>query len=194
MGQSAKEKEKKRLNFTILILAILGILFISGCAQQIIESKPLGPFEIKIIGAGDCVSKTNQALNLLKDKARIHYDDVVGYVGVIECAEAQSGMFAWENPPRYQVGKATINEGTIWYTGTIVHDAYHSKLYNDYLLENPGTKVPDEVWTGKNAEAQCLAAQYDALSKIGASQDTLDYVNNSINTEYWKVNYSQRWW
>lgn len=165
-----------------------------SCTPQIIESKPLGPFEIKIIGDDDCVSKTNQALDLLRNKAKSHYDTIVKYVGIIECTESQSGMHVWENPPRYQVGKATINAGIIWYAGTIAHDACHSKQYHDYLLNNPSSSVPSDVYTGRNAEAQCLAVQYDALSKIGATQETLDYITNIINSEYWDVDYGERWW
>lgn len=165
-----------------------------SCTLQIIESKPLGPFEIEIIGEGDCVSNTNQALDLLRNQAKIHYDTIVKYVGIIECTESQSGMHVWENPPRYQVGKATVDAGTIWYAGTITHDACHSKQYHDYLFENPSTNVPSEVYTGRNAEAQCLDVQYDALRRIGATQETLDYITNIINSEYWNVDYGERWW
>ncbi len=165
-----------------------------SCTPQIIESKPLGPFKIKITGVGDCASKTNQALDLLRNKAKIHYDTIVKYVGIIECTESQSGMYVWENPPRYQVGKATVDAGTIWFAGTITHDACHSKQYHDYLFENPLINVPSGVYTGRSAEAQCLDVQYDALHKIGATQETLDYITNIINSEYWNVDYGDRWW
>lgn len=164
------------------------------CILQIIESEPLGPFEIEIIGEGDCISKTNQALHLLRNQAKIHYDTIVTYVGIIECTESQSGMHVRENPPRYQVGKATVDAGTIWYAGTIAHDACHSKQYHDYLFENPSINVPSEVYTGRSAEAQCLDVQYDVLSKIGATQETLDYITTIKNSEYWDVDYNDRWW
>jgi len=164
------------------------------CTPQIIESKSLGPFEIEIIGVGDCTSKTNQALDLLRNKARIHYDTIVKYVGIIECTESQSSIHVWEDPPRYQVGKATIDAGTMWYAGTIAHDACHSKQYHDYLFENPSIAVPSEVYVGRNAEAQCLDVQYDALSKMGATQETLYYITDVINSEYWNVEYGNRWW
>jgi len=165
-----------------------------ACTSQPTEPKPLGPFEIKIIGDGDCTTKTNQALDLLRNKAKIHYDTIVKYVGIIECTASQSGMHVWENPPRYQVGKATVDAGTIWYAGTITHDACHSKQYHDYLFENPSINVPSEVYTGRNAEAQCLDVQYDALNKLGAAQETLNYITNVRNSEYWNVDYDDRWW
>lgn len=159
-----------------------------GCSNGNCIIKP-----IKIIGDSNCITSTNQALTLLKTKASVHYNIIIKFMGVIQCVASGSGMYAWENPPRYVVGKATINAGTIWYAGTLVHDACHSKEYHDYLLTHSGT-VPSSIYTGKSAEALCLNAQYDALVKIGATKPTLDYVKNIINSNYWNVPYSGRWW
>jgi hypothetical protein len=153
-----------------------------------------GPFEIQVVGLDGCATKTNLALDLIRGKANDHYNTIVNYVGTIECTDSQSGMHVWEKPPRYQVGKATVDAGTIWYAGTISHDACHSKQYHDYLFENPSKDVPSEIYTGKNAEAQCLAFQYNTLKKIGATQDTLNYLTDIINSEYWNVDYGERWW
>ena len=161
------------------------------------ESEDIGsvePYEIEIIGDNDFIKKTKEALDLLENKAPIHFGIVTRYIGAIEWVEEGSGMFAWEDPPLYKVGEATVEAGTIWYAGTIVHDSIHSKQYHDYLAENPTSSVPDEVWTGKSAEAQCLDAQYDALEKIGADQATLDYIEDILETEYWEVEYEERWW
>ena len=152
----------------------------------------LGSIVVK--GDENCISKTQEAIGLLQNKALNHYFIVSKYVSIIECAEAGSGMYAWEKPPRYQVGKSTYGAGTIWYAGTIVHDACHSKQYQDYAVSNPSRVVPDDVFTGKVAEAQCLDVQYDVLTKIGADQNTLNYVQNIINSEYWNIDYGNRWW
>ena len=149
---------------------------------------------ITVIGSEDFKNKTKLAFSLLYDKARNYYDMVLKYVGIIEYADKGSGIYAWENPPRYKVGKATVDTGTIWYAGTIVHDATHSKLYNDYLATYPSESVPEDIYSGEKAEAICLNVQYDALSKIGADQETLDYVKNAINTKYWEIPYNERWW
>ncbi len=186
---------KQKHYIPLFILLIIIVFFVGFFINWYVQPKPLEPFEIEIIGGNDCVSKTNKALDFLKDKAKIHYDTIVKYVGLIECTESRSGMYVWENPPRYQVAKATVDAGTIWYAGTIVHDACHSKQYHDYLLNNPfGYVYVLDVYTGRNAEAQCLNVQYDALSKIGATQETLDYITNILNSEYWNVNYKDRWW
>lgn len=109
--------------------------------------------------------------------------------------QSGSGMFAWETPPRFQVGLATRQAGTIWYAGTIVHDSCHSKLYHDYLSNNPSIiRVPENVWTGEEVENECLNVQYDALKNIGADDNTLNYVKSMISSGYWNINYNNRWW
>ena len=149
---------------------------------------------IQIRGDAACQSDTMAALQLLSAKAPTHYATVTQYIGIIQCASQGSGMYAYDNPPLYLVGDVTRNAGTVWYAGTIAHDAGHSKLYHDYLSAHPGQPVPDDVWTGQSAEITCLAAQYDALSKIGGTPSQLTYVQNVINTQYYNVPYDQRWW
>lgn len=155
---------------------------------------PVTDKTISIQGDEECLTKTRSALELLEEKALVHSDIVKEYIGIIECVDSGSGMFAWENPPRYKVGKATIAAGNIWYAGTIVHDSCHSKQYNDYIEEKNTESVPSDIWIGKSAEAQCLDVQYDALTKLDADQETLDYLENTITTEYWNIDYSNRWW
>jgi len=162
-------------------------------AKRPTQEKSCKP-KIKITGLEGCVVKTNLALDLLRSKAKSNYNNVIKYVGAIECTESQSGMHVEEKPPRYQVGKATVDAGTIWYAGTIVHDACHSKQYSDYLAKNPSANVPADVYTGKNAEAQCVKIQHAALGKIGATQATLDYVDKVLDSEYWNIEYDKRWW
>lgn len=157
-----------------------------------IPTKISSPHSISLIGDSYCVSRTNESLDLLKNKAPIHYDTIVKYVGIVECAQSGSGIYVWENPPRALVGKTILDAGVIWHAGGLTHEACHSKLYNDFKLNN--LNVPIDVYSGRNAEAQCLDIQYDALSQIGASQYDLDYIKNVINTDYWNVPYENRWW
>jgi len=155
---------------------------------------PVFTTPIQIKGTDACQTDTLAALKLLSTSAPTHYATVTKYIGIIECVTQGSGIYAYEVPPRYVVGDATRTAGTVWYAGTIAHDAGHSKLYHDYLASHPKQEVPDDVWTGQSAEATCLQAQYDALSKIGASQYQLDYVQNILSSQYYNIPYDQRWW
>ena len=149
---------------------------------------------ITIKGDENCKQKTSAALALLKNKTPTDYEQVVKYIGVIECVEQGSGMWAWESPPRYTAGKSTYEADTLWYAGTIAHDAHHSALYHDYQLSHPGQSIPSDIYTGEQAEADCLKVQYDALARMGATASTLDYLKNVITTKYWTGDYANRWW
>lgn len=151
------------------------------------------PSSIIIRGDEICITQTSQALNLLREKAPVYSDRVNKYIKVIECTESGSGMFAWENPPRFKVGLSTRNAGPIWYAGAIVHDAKHSELYNDYLSTNP-TGVPDNIWTGERAENECLNEQADTLKEIGADSKTLDYMKIIGGSGFWNIDYNERTW
>ena len=152
------------------------------------------PHEFIISGDSICVSQTEKALNLLKREVPNHFGIANQYIGEIRCVESGSGMAAWSKPPVFLAGEKTVEAGTIWYAGTIIHDACHSKQYHDYLAMNSVSSTPGEVYSGREAEAQCLAAQLDALRGIGAPPHMLDYVREVIESEYWEVPYDERYW
>ncbi|HLB95282.1 MAG TPA: hypothetical protein VJK26_00010 [Patescibacteria group bacterium] len=145
------------------------------------SSNSAAPIEIK--GDETCRKETLNALSLLEEKANAHYQAALKFIGVLECAKEGSGMFVWETPPRYKAGEPTRSAGTMWYAGTFPHEACHSKQYQE-----------NRSYNGEAAEAECLQAQHHALEQMGAPQETLDYVKNSLNLDYWNIDYQDRWW
>lgn len=148
--------------------------------------KPTPPaFSTPITIKGDdaCRTDTLKALQAIASFAPGHYSIVTRYISIIECVPSGSAMYAYETPPRYAVGDATRNAGAIWYAGTIVHDANHSRLYHE-----------GKEWTGGNAENICLDAQANALAQMGAGQSTIDYVNGMKGDPYWKTPVEDRYW
>ena len=162
--------------------------------QQTVVTYDSTPVDIIVDGNEECKIRTYQALNVLKSKDLEDFNKVMKYVRKVTCTEsgAGTGMYAWENPPRFSTGMGTVRYGVLWYAASFVHEAYHSQLYNDYLLTAPF--VPDEIWTGEAVEMACLGVQYTALAKIGGSQYDLDWIKNGAATEWWKVPPEERWW
>jgi hypothetical protein len=146
---------------------------------------PRAGHRIRVDGDPACREQTERALDLLLHLAPSHYAVADRYVGVIECFEGGDGMGVGENPPRYRVGSATRNSGAVWYASTIAHDAFHSKQFSDYRAANPGRSVPSGVYMGRNAEAEAIAFQREALVLMGAPPLWLDYVDQVLDTEYW---------
>jgi hypothetical protein len=119
---------------------------------------------VQIIGNADFVAQTRLALYLLETRAPDAYQKVQTYVGIIMQGE-HSGMWAWENPPRYEVGDRTAFASATWYASTIAHDATHSELYHN-----------GQEWEGIPAEQFCNAYQLEVLKQIGAPQGEIDYM------------------
>ena len=110
---------------------------------------------------------------------------VVKYIGIIQQG-AISGMEAYDNPPTFVVGDDSSQASVTWYASDIVHDAYHSKLYNDYLNVY-GTPVPVGIWTGENAEMACLNLQISFLEEVGAPDSEIAYAKSLIGTDWWDI-------
>jgi hypothetical protein len=162
-------------------------------SQQKADSSAL-PGPVLIVGDANCQTSTQAALNLLKAKAPTHYAIVQGSIGIIECVVEGSRTYAAQNPPKFSAASATRNAGTVWYAAVLAHEAGHSKLYRDYKAAHPGQAVPESIWTGEAAEKVCLDAQYDALTKLGATIFELDSVRSALNTQYYNVSQSKQWW
>ncbi|TFG67952.1 MAG: hypothetical protein E4H27_08440 [Anaerolineales bacterium] len=135
---------------------------------------------IEIIGTQEFIDQTTQALSLLQTASPEGYQKIETYVGVIQQDE-HSGMFAYEDPPRYTVGARTANYSTTWYASTIAHDATHSELYHEYIAKN-GEPVPDDVWTSVAAEQFCIAYQLKILKEIGGPANEVDYLATQTGT------------
>ena len=101
-------------------------------------------------------------------------------------------MRAYNNPPTFKVGSRTAQSDLRWYAASIVHDAYHSKLYNDYHKKF-NRKVPKEIWKGRNAENSCLSAQEVFLKDIGAPERWVKYTQKGRTMDYFS-DYKNRNW
>jgi hypothetical protein len=137
--------------------------------------------KIKIAGSTEFIARTRSALTLLEQKDTEAFTKVQTYIGIIEQGQ-HSGMWAWEDPPRYEVGDATAFSSLTWYASTIAHDSTHSELYTQYQNAHPGEAVPEDVFSGVEIEIYCNAYQLDVLRLIGAAQNEIDYMGTLDGT------------
>jgi len=136
---------------------------------------------IKIKGNSEFIAQTRAALTLLEQKSPDAFKKIQTYVGIIEQGE-HSGMWAWEQPPRYEVGDVTAFFSVTWYASTIAHDATHSELYAQYQAAHPGEPVPEEAYGGVEIERFCIGYQLDVAKRIGAPQSEIDYLSTLDGT------------
>jgi hypothetical protein len=137
--------------------------------------------DIKIKGNSDFVLQTRAALTLLEQKAPDAFQKIQTYVGIIEQGK-HSGMWAWENPPRYEVGDATAFFSITWYASTIAHDATHSELYAVYQAAHPSLPVPEDAYGGVKIERFCIDYQLEVSKRISAPQSEIDYLSTLDGT------------
>jgi hypothetical protein len=136
---------------------------------------------IKIKGRPEFVAQTRAALTLLEQKAPDAFQKIQTYVGIIEEGK-HSGMWAWEQPPRYEVGDQTAFYSVTWYASTIAHDATHSELYAQYQAAHPNQPVPENAYGGVEIERFCNGYQLEVLKRIGAPQSEIDYMSTLDGT------------
>lgn len=148
-----------------------------SCEPFIFEEPELGPFDIEIRGDERCQADITGALNILEERAPEYYSDVRKYVGVIECVEGDiSRAFESESPPRAEISPTSENWSLEYIASVIVHEMIHSKLYNDYLIENRPNFyiVPECAYRGLRKELEITEEQIEVLKSINGRQREID--------------------
>lgn len=136
--------------------------------------------EVLIIGNADFIEQTQKALAVLQNNAPDAFEKVQKYIGIIEQG-LHSGMWAYEDPPRFEVNDVTAFYSITWYAGAIAHDATHSELYHEYQGRY-GTPVPYDIWAGVDAENDTIIYQSHVLELINAPQYEIDSINSLDGT------------
>ena len=167
------------------VLALLGIVFTRSQGTRLdgLEIQGTATFEQQVVAA----------LTLLKTKSPGAYHLVTTHIGRITQAP-HTGMAAYATPPTFTLNGRTAFYSVTWCAASIAHDAFHAKLYQDYLQQHPGQeRVPDAVWTGEAAERRCLGHQRRVLQDLGAAVEELQWLRE-LTHRYWEVAYHQREW
>ena len=162
-------------------------------SKNIKESHRTNDQPIKIIGDDDFIKKTEDALSKIKEKSPMSYAIVTNHISIIRSVEKRSGIDAKAKYPTFYVGLTTSNSPLNWYASTIVHDAYHVKLYRDYTKEHKGEPVPPEVYSGRKAEDACLSAQENFLREIKASVRYIQQMRDMRKIDYFSTHIDRIW-
>jgi hypothetical protein len=178
----------KRIDVLIFGLTLVSIVGVRSVASAT---------EPEIVGSTRFSEQVREALSLLESRDPEAYAIVTTYVGRIQEGE-RSGMWAYQDPPTYEMSDRTALYSVTWCAATIAHDSFHSKLYHDYLDAHGGA-VPDSVWIGKAAEQKCVRHQLRVMERIGASKAELDHAKKMAGGDYVKdgetwQDYEQRNW
>jgi hypothetical protein len=182
-----------------VFFAIESLLIALGCATLLgcVHTSRVATSGPEIVGAPQFSNQVRQALLVLQTRDAEAYDIVTKYVGRIKQGE-RSGMWAYKNPPTYEMATNTALYSVTWCAATIAHDSFHSMLYHECQRTNHGS-VPDAVWTGKEAEKQCMKHQLAVMERIGAPAAELEHARKEADGNYVKdketwQDYRERKW
>jgi hypothetical protein len=147
-----------------------------------------------IDGGSDFIQATNDALVILKDLPSFH--QIQSHIAIIK-EWSRSGMYTNTSKPTFEVGRATWQEGPVWYAGAIVHEGCHSKLC--YERRQPilwFSYTRRRYWTGKEAEKICLRLQLQALREMHCDTTYYEFLilTHLRNPTYQDVPYHRRDW
>ena len=105
---------------------------------------------------------------LIQKESSRSYAIVTNYLSVIEVGK-RSGVNVFDKV--FYASKAVSGtRETIAYASSIVHDAYHSKLYHDYRRIHKGKDVPADVFSGRQGEDKCIDAEVAFLKDAKAPE------------------------
>ena len=155
------------------LLFLLGFLQVIAI-QPAVQAESIEGFEVQ--GGPAFVERTREALALLRRTS--HFELIQQRIKIIREAE-RSGMRAYDALPTCEVGPATWKQSAAWYAGAIAHDAYHSQLYCEAKRQNQDREPDADVWTGTEAERQCLTYQEEVLQEMGADAALIRYVRQT---------------
>jgi hypothetical protein len=182
----------KSLKRNMKITSFVLFLLIAFACTTVTKKESVNYGNIVIVGDKNFIVQTQKALALLKEKDHKAYFFSQTYLSRIVLSK-NSGVKPWQQLPTYEVGQLTAYYGLEWYASTIAHEAFHSKLYFDYLNKNPDSgRIPETIWSGQEAELKSLNYQYRVLKKLGATLAMLRYLHSVSESEYW--NHQSIYW
>jgi hypothetical protein len=145
----------------------------------------------QVIGTEKFQRQIQAALLLLTNKDPDDYAIFRKFFQRITESE-HSGTWAYDNPATVYIAPKTAFRSLTWCASSLVHEAYHRKLYQDYL-EAHGSPVPVEVYHGKEAEKICMQHQLVVLEKVGSSAYEKVWLKMQDGSHY-TVPYSNQNW
>ena len=108
--------------------AVLSLLLLSGCRANEAPQREEQDYEgIAVVGNKEFIEQVQTAVTLMKVKAPNAFGMTQSYVGRIEQGP-RSGMWAYRDPPTFELNDRSAFYSITWCAGSIVHDSYHSKL------------------------------------------------------------------
>ena len=148
---------------------------------------------IEVRGPKDFCDRVAAALRVLSTGASAAFDLCQRHFNLV-IRSRHSGVDAKTRPAIVMLGQWVTSVSTAYLASGLAHEAHHCRLYWSYREREPRREVPREVFTGEEAERQCLEYQIAVLKQLGETEEVTECVRESIKTRYWNVAWHERTW
>ena len=148
---------------------------------------------IEIRGPQDFCDRVAAALRVLSAGAPAAFDLCQRHFNLV-IRSRHSGVDATTRPAIVMLGQWVTSVSTAYLASGLAHEAHHCSLYWSHREREPTREVPREVFSGEEAERQCLEYQIAVLKQLGETEEVTRRVCESIETGYWNVPWHERTW
>lgn len=155
------------------------VLAIGLIVRALVRPQPVLIDGVAVRGDAAFVERTREALRLIEAASRETYTGLTRQVLTIR----QHGRSGAEVVSRQiNVADPTSRYSPTWYASSLVHDCRHIAQYQDYLAAYPDRSVPYSIYTGPDAEMNCMVAQIDILERMNAPAHELEWARKQDGT------------
>jgi hypothetical protein len=148
---------------------------------------------IEIRGPHDFCDRVAAALRLLSADAPTAFDLCQRHFNLV-IRSRHSGVNVTARPATVMLGQWATSVSTPYLASGLAHEANHCSLYWSYRDAKLTREVPRKVFSGEEAERQCLEYQIAVLKQLGETEEVTERLRESMKTEWWNVPWHERRW
>jgi len=105
-----------------------------------------------------------------------------------------SGVDVGMRPAIVMLGEPASTVSMAYLASDLAHEAMHCSLYRSYSDRDPDRDVPAAIYSGEDAERQCLEYQISVLKQLGETDADASRLRDLMKTKWWNVPWHERTW
>jgi hypothetical protein len=135
---------------------------------------------IQLIGEVEFIDRVSESLELIKTASNEIHEIVLDNLGQIRvCHEFECGVCVYALPPTFYLSRELAFISLTQCASSIAHVAFNCKLYNDISSKNQKEIVPEEIYSGKSAEIECIKFQTEVAILIKAPETEINWLKSN---------------
>lgn len=147
---------------------------------------------ISVFGDEEYRKVVIEALRLLRERAPDNWPIIKKHIKTL-CRSRSSFVFVPLLPATAYLNVPTGSPPE-FVAGNIAHEAFHCFLYWEFASSNPGMDVPEDIYSGEEAEQKCVEFQCSVMKALGVSEKVLAAYKEAPEFRCWEIPWELRDW